>query len=65
MVASCIYNELTGEEPTLNDCDKCHGEYNMPRWWCCLRECGEHEFCSGCAHGIYEKENTNEINKTH
>lgn len=55
MESLCLYNELTGEEPTLNDCDKCHEKFNMPcYWWCCLRECNRHEYCMGCTHGIYE-----------
>lgn len=54
MKQKCTYNELTGEEPALNDCSKCEVKYNFPYRSCCLLECGEHEFCKACQHGIYE-----------
>lgn len=38
------------------DCNQCQTEYNMPHSYCCLDECGEHEFCRGCNHGIYEND---------
>lgn len=39
-----------------NVCGKCCEEYHMPYPICCLYECGEHEFCAGCSHGIYSEE---------
>lgn len=30
------------------DCVKCHKENNLPKWYCCLNECGEHGFCKKC-----------------
>lgn len=30
------------------DCNKCHIENNFPELYCCLDECGQHEFCRGC-----------------
>lgn len=38
------------------DCNQCQTEYNMPHYYCCLDECGKHEFCRGCNHGIYEND---------
>lgn len=39
----------------MNDCKKCSEKYQMPFRFCCLIECGEHEFCRGCDKGIYLK----------
>lgn len=51
----CEFNRRTGLQPTLlNDCDICKEKYCMPRDSCCLHECGEHEFCRNCTHGIYQ-----------
>lgn len=55
MAATCVYNELSDEEPTINDCSKCEEKYNFPHEFCCLQYCGEHDFCRNCNHGIYEK----------
>ena len=30
-------------------CTACHLENKMPYPYCCLLECGEHEFCRTCA----------------
>lgn len=30
------------------DCKKCALEHEFPYDFCCLPECGEHEFCRGC-----------------
>lgn len=30
------------------DCVKCHKENKLPKWYCCLDECGEHGFCKDC-----------------
>lgn len=53
----CEFNRRTGLQPTLlNDCDICKEKYRMPHDFCCLHECGEHEFCRNCTHGIYMSE---------
>ena len=43
MVVECSYNDLTGNKPTLNDCDKCHREYDLPFDTCCLDNCNDCE----------------------
>lgn len=48
----CEFNRRTG----LNDCDICKEKYCMPHDFCCLHECGEHEFCRNCNHGLYQQE---------
>lgn len=52
MKANCEYNRRTGEEPTLNDCDKCAEKFEHPHIWCCLAICGRFEACKGCDKGI-------------
>lgn len=52
MQTECAYTEKTKQSPTINDCDKCSKEYEMPHPYCCLNECNEHEFCRGCNKGI-------------
>ena len=53
----CEFNRRTGLQPTLlNDCDICKEKYRMPHDFCCLYECGEHEFCRNCTHGIHMSE---------
>lgn len=37
---------------TCSDCAEAH---EFPYSYCCLYECGEHEFCRGCDKGIYLK----------
>lgn len=37
-------------------CKVCQKKYNMPHNWCCLYECREHEFCSGCNNECYDEE---------
>jgi hypothetical protein len=32
----------------IGKCNKCQKEYSMPYIYCCLTECGEHEFCQNC-----------------
>lgn len=54
MKTPCIYNELSGDEPTINDCQTCSSYFEFPYTWCCLEECGEHEFCADCECGIYK-----------
>lgn len=47
------------EKETIN-CHECEAKYKIPHEFCCLYECGEHEFCGGCNKGIYlneDKEN--------
>lgn len=39
----------------VSDCKTCQKEYEMPNYYCCLPECGEHEWCRGCDKGIYLK----------
>lgn len=53
MKDSCKFNELTGLEPSLDDCDKCIEKYSCPHEHCCLEICGDYFFCKGCIHGIY------------
>lgn len=36
-------------------CLDCQQKYQMPHSYCCLDECGEHEFCRNCHEGIYLK----------
>lgn len=36
-------------------CSICAEIYQYPYRFCCLNECGEHEFCRGCDKGIYLK----------
>lgn len=52
----CEFNKRSKFQPSLNDCDICKRMYHMPHNYCCLEECGEHEFCINCAHGIYQNE---------
>lgn len=42
----------------VKDCKECGVVYNMPYVYCCLDECGEHEFCRRCNHGIYENDSS-------
>lgn len=37
-------------------CCLCSKYYRMPHDFCCLKECGLHEMCRGCRHGIYSDE---------
>lgn len=39
----------------LFDCYECQKEFDMKHYYCCLYECGEHEFCRNCRDGIYSK----------
>lgn len=56
-IPKCIFNEITDlATPSASDCDNCQSMFSMPHGYCCLEECGEHEFCVGCEHGIYEDE---------
>lgn len=41
--ASCF-----GHAITKQDCDNCHKYNEFPYEFCCLEECGNHEFCVGC-----------------
>lgn len=40
MKTPCIYNELSGDESTINDCQTCSSYFDFPYTWCCLEECG-------------------------
>ena len=31
-----------------NNCNECHKKFDFPHNYCCLIECGEHEFCRNC-----------------
>jgi hypothetical protein len=42
-------------ENNIPNCSACQAENEMPYKYCCLSECGEHEFCRGCGKGIYLK----------
>lgn len=37
-------------------CKICQKKHNMSYNWCCLYECREHEFCSGCNNKCYDNE---------
>lgn len=39
----------------IHDCKECSKKYQLPFGYCCLIECGQHEFCRGCKKGIYLK----------
>lgn len=54
MTIECLYNELAGSDPTLNDCDRCSDYFDFPYGWCCLEVCGEQEMCRGCERGLYK-----------
>ena len=47
-----LANILFGDCPICKSCQK---QYQMPHIYCCLEECGEHEFCKNCDKGIYFK----------
>ena len=49
-MANCPYRK-----PSRHICISCQKQYEMPYKFCCLEECGEHEFCRGCNKGIYQK----------
>lgn len=36
-------------------CEECHEKNNMRFSYCCLIECGEHEFCRGCRRTRHEE----------
>ena len=55
----CKYDELNSDNLGI-DCSRCHKKYNMKYNYCCLNECGEHEFCRGCYKGIYENKQQNQ-----
>ena len=47
---------VCSRKPTrIADCIACQAEKQMPHDYCCLMECGQHEFCRGCDKGIYLK----------
>lgn len=48
------------EQICVHDCKKCVVAYHMPYHFCCLYECGEHEFCRNCKGGIYYEKGTPE-----
>ena len=50
----CKYKKPLKKDPGY-DCAKCQKDHAMPNKYCCLVECGEHEFCRGCTNGIYLK----------
>ncbi len=54
---SCyVYCEYQNLNHTIEvNCKQCSENYNMRYDFCCLNECGEHEFCKGCNCGIYLK----------
>lgn len=39
----------------LSSCYTCKDEFDMSHHYCCLYECGEHEFCRNCRDGIYSQ----------
>ena len=40
-------------------CLECQIKHKMPYYFCCLDECGEHEFCRDCPSGVYLKGDNN------
>lgn len=48
---SCTYSAYPNNEV----CRECSKRYDMPYPYCCLDECGEHEFCRDCANGVYKQ----------
>lgn len=48
MNMKCPYKEADSTQ-----CYACQDEKSMPYVYCCLVECGEHEFCRGCDKGVY------------
>lgn len=53
----CTFNRITCfKTPATSDCDYCISMFHMPHGYCCLEECGEHEFCRNCNHGLYQQE---------
>ena len=48
---SCIYSAYPNNEV----CRECIERYDMPYPYCCLDECGEHEFCGDCGNGVYKQ----------
>lgn len=44
----CPYND-----PVWDTCTACQFSNRMPFWYCCLEECGNHDFCKDCDKGIY------------
>lgn len=44
----CKYNELMNSNYKPDDCCKCARQFGFPYSYCCLEECGEHEFCRNC-----------------
>ena len=43
MVVECTYNDLTGNKPTITDCDLCHIKFDLPFVTCCLNNCNDCE----------------------
>ena len=43
-----MYTILKGVETMVEECKDCQINYKMPFVFCCLYECGEHEFCRNC-----------------
>ena len=41
MVVECTYNDLTGNKPTITDCDLCHIKFDLPFITCCLNNCND------------------------
>ena len=56
---TCNYT-LPSEKVPGYTCLQCQADNNMPNGYCCLFECGEHEFCRGCHEGIYLKNSKGE-----
>ena len=43
-----VANKTCKSNPNCNDCSECMK--GSPYRFCCKDECGEHEFCRGCAY---------------
>ena len=49
---------MTDTSKCKYDCTTCTVVHRMPYHFCCLYECGEHEFCRNCKGGIYYEKGT-------
>lgn len=43
--------ECPYKKPERLICISCQEQYQMPYKYCCLDECGQHEFCKNCEKG--------------
>ena len=43
MLCECAYNDFTGKRPSMNDCEKCREQFDLPYESCCLELCNDCE----------------------